>query len=124
MDFLTHQQVAFEIENPDQRHLHSPSRGWQSCKGAATRACDHTFDDYRLIGMVKRWMLDIKVRKGCEQTCKQLMHRLAPFADGTKWCNLVTWMMKGRNSSRDIMSFLGCDVFSHNRISALSEAES
>ena len=66
MDFLTHQQVAFELENPDQRQLDSPSRGWHPGKGAVTRPGDHTFEYYGLFGMVKPWALDIKVRKGGE----------------------------------------------------------
>lgn len=41
----------------------------------------------------------------------------------TKWCELVTWVMKGRNRPGDVVSFLGCDLFSHNGLSALTEAK-
>ncbi len=72
--------------------------------------------------MVQLRVFNIKVRKGREQTCQQVMHRLVAVADGTKWCKLVTGAVKSRDSSGNIMSFLGGNVFSHNGISALSEA--
>jgi hypothetical protein len=63
-------------------------------------------------------VFNIKVRKGREQTCQQVMHRLVAIANATKWSKLVT-----RAVSRDVrgMSWLSrprCVL--HNGVSAFS----
>jgi hypothetical protein len=84
-----------------------------------TLPCDYTFDDYGFFRMVQMRVFNIKVRKGREQTCQQVTHRLVTVADGTKWCKLITGAVKSRDNSGNIMSFLGGNVFSHNCSSAL-----
>jgi hypothetical protein len=73
--------------------------------------------------MVQSRHVDMKVGKASKHPCQQIMHRLSAVVDGTEWCNLVTWMVKGRDGSGNIMSVLGCNVLAHDGLAALSQAK-